>query len=203
MSQLSRHGSRHHPLAHLALSAERDADTTDAGAVLQALVYRPSTILRGESDDAGFLEAFHAELGFDLPIKPNHVTRWNGLAAMWLGPNEWLLSGEGELTNLSAVLSGHRHALIPNGDGQQIIVLSGPRAGDILAKLCPLDFAGVDLVPDRCARSILAGIGMLVVPQQDGGYHVHVARSFADYAWRILLDAGQEFGAAIADDLGQ
>ena len=197
------HHAPHHPLAHLALSAGPDAETAGAGVVLQALPFCPSMVLRGESSDANFTEAFHAALGFDLPLKPNHVTRWNALAALWMGPNEWLLLGAADGNDLSASLADHRHAIIPNGDGQQIIALSGGRAAEVLAKLCPLDLDDGNLVPGRCARSVLAGIGVLVVPQPDGVYQIHVARSFADYAWRILADASQEFGLAVADADGR
>ncbi|MDA1101159.1 MAG: sarcosine oxidase subunit gamma [Proteobacteria bacterium] len=192
---------RHQPLAHLALAARREPPVADAGVTLRALPYRPSIILRGESGDAGFVAAFRAGMGFELPLDPNRISSHDGVTALWLGPSEWLIlgamgpAGQGRL---ATALTGHHHAIINNGDGQQIIALSGPRARDVLGKLCPLDLESPDLAPGHCARSILARCSILLHPQPDGAYHIHVGRSFADYAWRLLADAGLTYGVAVA-----
>lgn len=207
---------RHEALAHLALAAKAAATGTADGVILRALPYRPSLILRGESDDGFFQAACRAALGFDLPLAPNHAVSGDGFAALWLGPSEWLILGQNGRDRLTEHLSGCRHALICNGDGQQIIALSGFQAGAVLAKLCPLDLERVlaqfpkgatleavkRLYQGRCARSVLAGIAMTVWQPAHGIYHVHVGRSYADYAWRVLADAALEFGLAIqAEDV--
>ncbi|HJM91151.1 MAG: sarcosine oxidase subunit gamma family protein [Alphaproteobacteria bacterium] len=183
---------RHEPLDHLALAAVQTRPE-DAAVMLHAQPYQSSFILRGESDDVGFLEGFRAGLGFDLPLSPNQAADGGAVTAYWLGPNEWLLLGLAASESLTQALAGTRHAMLENGDGQQIIALSGNRCRDVLAKLCPLDLESPDLVPGRCARSILAGCSVLLVPQTDGGYRIHVARSFADYAWHSLTDAAREY----------
>ena len=194
--------ARHEPLAHLALrapnvTAASDDASPDAGVTMAALPYRPSLILRGEGNDAAFLQDCRRALGFDLPVTPNWAALSDDCAALWLGPSEWLILGQGCRERLAETLAGCRHALITNGDGQQAIALSGPRGGDVLAKLCPLDLAGGALEPGRCTRSILAGIAMTLWIRPSGVYHIHVGRSFADYAWRILADAGMEYGVAV------
>ncbi len=183
---------RHEPLAHLALAAQGKGPE-DAAVVLRALPYQPSLILRGESDDEVFLEAARTGLGFDLPLAVNHVSKGDDVTAHWLGPNEWLLLGPIASGSLSQALAGSRHAIVEHGEGRQIIALSGRRRRDVLAKLCPLDLAAPELAPGRCARSILAGCDMLLVPKAEDAYHIHVARSFADYAWRSLADAAREY----------
>ncbi len=187
---------RHEPLAHLALAAG-PAQSEVAGVSLQALPYRPSVILRGESGDGAFLKAARDGLGFDLPVKANHAAGNDEVAAYWLGPSEWQLLGLADTEPLSQALAQTRHAIIENGDGQQAIALSGPRARDVLAKLCPLDLEDPGLVPGRCARSVLVGCTALLVPREDGAYHIHVGRSFADYVWRMLADAGLEFAVGV------
>lgn len=187
---------RHEPLAHLALAAGGETPAPNAGLTMRALPYRAAIILRGDGDDAAFVAAFRAGLGFDLPLKPNRTGGHDDAAALWLGPSEWLVLGRDVRERLNAAMRTCRHALVDNGDGQQIIALSGPRARDVLGKLCPLDLDSPDLTPGRCARSILAGCTMLLRPLPGGVYHVHVGRSFADYAWRLLADAGMEYGVA-------
>ncbi len=194
---------RHEALAHLALAAAGERPGQDAGVTLGTLPYQASIILRGESGDEAFLKAFRAGLGFDLPLAPNHVSSHDGFTALWLGPNEWQILGDvgqSERERLAGALAGHQSAIISNGDGQQIITLAGPRARDVLSKLCPLDLESPDLAPGHCARSILARCGMLLHPQPGGAYHIHVGRSFADYAWHLLAAAGLEFGVAVACD---
>ncbi len=192
---------RHEPLAALTLAPGTKTPDQTAGVTLRALPYQPSVILRGDGDDAAFVAAFRAGLGFDLPLAPNHVTSHGDFTALWLGPSEWLVVGEGGGVRLAGCLAGRQHAIVPNGDGQQIIALAGPRARGVLAKLCPLDLDSPDLAPDlapgRCARSLLARCTMLLHPQTGGAYHIHIPRSLADYIWRSLADAGQEFGVAV------
>ncbi len=183
---------RHEPLAHLSLAAGQP-QPEDAAVMLHTLPNQPSLILRGESDDEGFLEAARTGLGFDLPLAANHVREGGDVTAHWLGPNEWLLLGQVASGSLSQALAGTLHAIVEHGEGRQIIALSGRRSRDVLAKLCPLDLAAPELAPGRCARSILAGCDMLLVPQGEDAYHIHVARSFADYAWRSLADAAGEY----------
>ena len=190
-------GPRHEPLAHLGLLAGADIKGDAAAVALRALPYCPSLILRGESDDVAFLAGCRAGLGFELPLAPNHVGGGDDLSALWLGPSEWLILDRNGRGRLAENLDGRRHALVPNGDGLQTIALSGPRARDVLAKLCPLDLDSPALGPGRCARSVLAGITMTLWPGTDGGYRIIVGRSFADYAWRILADAGLEFDIAV------
>ena len=190
---------RHEPLAHLALKAPSVDPAAEVGVTMRALPYSPSLLLRGESDDSVFLQGCRDALGFELPVAPNHGLFLDDIAALWLGPNEWLVWGEGCREQLAEQLKNCRHALIANGDGQQVIALSGPRGGDVLAKLCPLDLTSGDLSPGRCTRSILAGIAMTLWVHPSGAYHIHVGRSFADYAWRILADAGLEYGVSIMD----
>jgi sarcosine oxidase subunit gamma len=191
---------RHEPLAGLALARGTKTPDQAAGVTLRALPHQPSVILRGDSGNTPFVAAFRAALGFELPLSPNRVGSHDDFTALWLGPSEWLVLGEGGGERLAGYLAGYHHAIVPNGDGQQIIALAGARARGVLAKLCPLDLASPDLDPGRCARSLLARCTMLLHPQTGGAYHIHIPRSLADYAWRSLVDAGQEFGVAVVAD---
>ena len=107
---------RHQPLAHLALAAARETSDPDAGVTLRALPFQASNILRGDSGDAAFRAAFHADLGFDLPVAPNHVSGQSGVTAVWLGPSEWLILGHMD----PVALAGQRHAVIGNGDVKSV-----------------------------------------------------------------------------------
>jgi len=185
---------RQEPLAHLALGSQTTEDMTSAAVVLQALPYHPSLILRGETDDQSFLGGFRLAMGFDLPISPFCVVNHRETFALWLGPNEWLIVGDGADAKLASGLAGCHHALISVGDGQQIIAISGPRAIDVLTKHCPLDLHDQKRSQLWCTRTVLAGIQIILRSTGDSNYHLHIGRSLSDYTWRLLEDAALEFG---------
>ena len=185
---------RHEPLAHLALASQTTADMTNAAVGLQALPYHPSLLLRGEGDDQALLDSFHSTMGFALPISPFRVIQQSEYSAFWLGPNEWLILGDGARKKLANGLAGCHHALIDIGDGQQIIAISGAHAVDVLSKHCPLDLHNLNRSEPWCTRTVLAGIQIFLRNQGSSTYHVHASRSLSDYTWRVLEDAALEFG---------
>jgi len=193
---------RHSPLAHLHLAARVVVDPGDAGARMSERPPRAQLAVRGDSGDKAFVAAFKAGLGFSPPLAANTVVTHDGLAVFWLGPSEWLLVGEVPGEQLAAALADRHHALVDVSDSRIAIGLSGPRARDVLAKLCPLDLAAPALAPGRCAGTILARGHMLLHVLAEDSYDIHVHRSFADYAWRMLEDAALEYGVAVIDGGG-
>ena len=185
--------SRHTPLAHLALSNPTRDDTGNAAAVLKNLPYTPCSILRGESDDLTLLEGFRKAMGFELPISPLGISERDGYSALWLGPSEWLIIGDKVSRRLNTSLAICQHALIGIGDAYQIIAVSGPRAIDVLTKHCPMDLNDLRLSHPWCSRTVLGGIQIVLRSLEVESYHVHVGRSLADYAWRLLEDAALEY----------
>jgi heterotetrameric sarcosine oxidase gamma subunit len=81
-----------------------------------------------------------------------------------------------------------------------LLRLSGPRAADLLAKVCAIDLAD-DATPDGAALStsiakLVTGLVRDDVDDLAGtpSYLVHCERSSAQYLCGALLDAGAEFG---------
>ena len=89
------------------------------------------------------------------------------------------------------------HAAITDvTDGRVAFRVAGPSARDVLAKGCPLDLHPRAFPPGRCAQSLLAKASVLIHLVDDGpergpSFDVYVARSFADYLWTWLEDAGR------------
>jgi sarcosine oxidase subunit gamma len=100
-------------------------------------------------------------------------------------------------------LAGLRAAVTEVGESRCCILVSGPRAGDLLAKGCPVDlhpkaFGGAG----RSAQTLLAKATVFVHQTADNetagpSFEVYTTRSFADYLWSWLEDAAQEYGVAI------
>lgn len=168
-----------------------------------AIAERPhvgKVTLRGVPDLPAFREAAEARLGVALPLAPNTVTEGGGLTVSWVGPDEWLIltepGAEGALIDgLREALAGVHAAVVDVGDYYTIIRLSGPRARDVMAKGCPLDLHPRAFGPGRCAGSLYGkAVIRLIQVDEAPTYDIMVRWSFADYLWRYLVDAAEEWG---------
>jgi sarcosine oxidase subunit gamma len=163
--------------------------------------------LRGDPHARGFMAAVGRALDLLLPGEPCTSAARDQLGALWLGPDQWLLTcpaGDvpGLLASLRAALAGVHAAITDVTDGRVAFHLAGPSARDALAKGCPLDLHARAFPPGRCAQSLLAKAPVLIhlvddQPEHGPGFDVYVARSFADYLWTWLEDAGREYGVLI------
>ena len=192
------------PLAHLGLAA-RTGPADGAGVVLGERPFRTQAALRGDAGDPAFVAAVERAVGVRPPVVPNTVEGPEDLAVgarlLWLGPDEWLAvsqDGDDRVTALTEALAGLHAAVADVSDGRAVIALSGPNARDVLAKGCPLDFHTSVFGPGRCAQSHLAKAHVLVHQIEPAPlYEIYVHRSFADYLWRWLEDAAEEYGLAV------
>lgn len=188
-------------LSHLQLLA-RARQPENAGITMRERPFRGQLALRGEGANARFVAAAGNGLGFDLPVEPNTAAGEGGITALWLGPSEWLLVMPGEaaahMATLREALAGTHHAVTDVSESRAVIGLAGPAAREVLAKGCSLDLHPRLFGPGRCAQSLMARCHMLLHQLDDRpSYDIYVHRSFAEYAWRWLEDAGAEYGVAI------
>ena len=194
---------RQSALAHLHLEARATDDPGEASVLMCERAHLGKINLRGDPEPGEFRTAVEGVLGFGLPVEPNTVSAGGGLHLLWLGPDEWLLvAPPGEeaklLQSLSAVI-GEVHAAITDvTDSRAVIGLSGPNVRDVLAKGCSLDLHPRVFGPGRCAQSLLAKASILLHQTDEAPrFDIYVARSYADYLWRWLEDAGTEYGVSV------
>lgn len=153
---------------------------------------------------AGVAETAGRALGAALPLAPNTTTEGAFWRACWLGPDEWLLLVEDTrraelLERIATGLAGYGHAATDVTDARAVLRLTGPCARSILAKGCPLDLHPRVLAPGQVAQSLLARVGVMLLPLDDSGYDIFVPRSYAGFLWEWLLDAGAEFGLRVEE----
>ncbi|MEQ8966533.1 MAG: sarcosine oxidase subunit gamma family protein [Azospirillaceae bacterium] len=173
--------------------------------------------LRGETgeDEAGdrsFMAAVGRVAGLVLPTDPMTVRAVEGVTALWLGPDEWLLTtppgAEIDLkARLEEQLAGLHAAVVDVTDNTTIIRLSGPRSRDVLMTACPLDLHARAFGPGQVKESVFAHVDVILhlVEEPEGAgerggavFDLHVRRSFADYVWDRLEDAARPWGGAVA-----
>jgi len=161
--------------------------------------------LRADPADGALMKAFESVLGYALPLKPNRTNGRDSLGALWLGPDEWLITTpEGQETPLFGALStaaeGYHVALNNVSDARTILTLAGLHARDVLEKGCSLDLHPRAFQTGQCAQTRLARAAILLHQTSDApAYDIHVAWSFAAYLWVWLEDAAAEYGVAVGN----
>ncbi len=162
--------------------------------------------LRGNAAEAAFAAAVRDALGFELPATAN---TWSGSierAAIWLGPDEWLLTapaGEHEMLEgtLRTALRRIHHSVVDLSANRTAIAISGSVARPLLAKGCSLDLHAKAFAAPQCAQTLLAKAQMILQCADAGdAFRLYVRNSFAHYVAEWLTDAAAESHAARALD---
>lgn len=159
----------------------------------------PRTVLnlRGPATKT-FANVVEEVFGVAPPLEPNRWTGTRDLAAVWLGPDEWLLvAPDGESRTIERAL---REALpkepwlsiVDIAHNYTILRLSGRNARELLAKGCALDLYPSSFPAGACAQTLLART-RVILRAVDGGTELWIRNSFASYTAQWLLDAAAEF----------
>jgi sarcosine oxidase subunit gamma len=135
-------------------------------------------------------------LGTPLP-GPGTATTTGGIDVMWLGPDEWLLVGPPDtqhelVARLRRAIGAEVGSVVDASAARTALLVSGPRARDVLAHGCPLDLHARAFGPGRCAGTLL-GRERVVLHARDDGILVLVRTSAARYLADWLLDAATEY----------
>ena len=193
---------RQSPLSHLNLAVRAGRGPADAGIVLTERPFQAAVNLRGRAEPE-FLAAVVDAFGLMLPLNSPETATEGTVTALWLGPDEWLICGGDDgpalVDRLRGALDSHNAAVTDVSENYTIIGLSGPRAADVLAKGCPLDLHPTSFQPGHVAQTIVARADVVLHQIGADAYDIHVRRSFAEYLWTWLEDAGLEYGVAVGD----
>ena len=183
---------RTHPLEAWITAFERLPDTV--GITVEPFVAMADVRLGAVGAEAS------AALGSALPTAPNTWVPTGTGRAVWLGPDEWLLSSTTETPEeLEARV---RAAVLPLGgsaadvSAQRIgLRLTGARVRDVLVKGCSIDLHPRVFGRGSGAQTALgqAGVVLLALSDAVDDYGVLVRSSFAGYLADWLLDAALEF----------
>lgn len=184
------------PLAHV--SGVKGGHTP--GVVIHEKAFLGYLTLRGNSADSAFCSGVEHALGMPLPTEPLslHQNQQKGSSIQWLSPDEWLIVVQGgteyetEMA-LRTELSGH-FAVVNISGGQTLLTLSGSAAQDVLHKSTVYDVHPRNFPVGKAVATNFAKATAIIRRPSEGTWELIVRRSFADYCYRWLIDASQEFG---------
>jgi sarcosine oxidase subunit gamma len=134
-------------------------------------------------------------LGVTLPQKPktSAMSKSGGRAALWLGPDEWLVidTAGGDLVADAAGAKGLFCAVDVSHRNTAILV-EGMGAEATLSAGCPQDLSPGVFPVGACSRTILGKTEVVIWRTGDLSFRVECWRSFSTYAFDFLEDAAAD-----------
>jgi sarcosine oxidase, subunit gamma len=150
-------------------------------------------ILRGAE---GARLACGIAFGADPPSRLGPAGEGVGRAALWLGPDEWLMIAEGVDSAplgemLGSVLEGTAHSLVDVSHRQIGLIVSGPAAARVLNAGCPLDLDARAFPVAMATRTLYDKAEIVLWRRAQATFHVEVWRSFAPWLAASLAEAAR------------
>ena len=134
--------------------------------------------------------------GCHLPVEACRATQTGDRAALWLGPDEWLLlsldgtAPETLARTIEAAVGDIPHALVDISHRQVGIEVFGPAAAQLLNTGCPLDLALPAFPVGMATRTVLAKVDITLWREAEDRFRLEAGRSFSPYVVALLKAAG-------------
>ena len=182
---------RQFPLRAEALAAPRGGPSIAMSEPLARFIFR---------GDAEAAKLCGGAFGLALPHEVCRASAAGARAALWLGPDEWLLlAPETERAILGAAmaqaLARAPNALVDVSHRQIALSITGAHAADLLASHCMLDLDEGAFPAGMCTRTLFAKAEIVLWRKGRDDFHIEVWRSFAPYLAECLREASLDAGA--------
>ena len=143
-------------------------------------------------------QAFEHIMGCALPLTPLVAASTAACTIRWLSPDEWLITVSpgaafGLETAFRATMPGH-YSLVNGSGGLTVFQLSGPSVVHLLKKCVSVDLHLSAFPVNKVVSTNFAKATCVLHRSTDDAFELVVRRSFADYIWRWISDAANEFG---------
>ncbi|MBZ0332462.1 sarcosine oxidase subunit gamma family protein [Halomonas sp. ANAO-440] len=190
------------PLAWSCHNSGRPKASDKSRAVLHERAMLGHLILRGGAIVLD--EAVRQVLGFGLPGRPNTLSHDESgeRSVQWLSPDEWLLivPGGEEFAlegKLREALGDAHYAIVNVSGGQTLLELTGEKALELLMKSTPYDVHPDAFPVGKGVTTVFAKSSLILRRPTEDRWELVLRRSFADYCYRWLLDAGEEYAIGV------
>jgi sarcosine oxidase, subunit gamma len=134
--------------------------------------------------------------GVEPPSRLGPAGESEGRAALWLGPDEWLLIADGADAAdigamLESVLEGTAHSLVDVSHRQIGLIASGAAAARILNAGCPLDLDLKAFPVGFATRTLFDKVEIVLWRRAETNFHIEIWRSFAPFVAGSLAEAAR------------
>jgi sarcosine oxidase subunit gamma len=135
-----------------------------------------------------------------LPMTPKSATfakggdfgGKGGRAALWLGPDEWLVIDDaGGDPVADCARAKALHSAVDVSHRNVAILVSGAGAEDVISAGCPQDLSLESFPVGAASRTILGKIEIVLLRTGEDAFRVECWRSFSDYAFAFLSEAAR------------
>ncbi len=156
--------------------------------------------LRGDVENKEFISKAGNILGMILPKEACTVTAKENITSLWLGPNEWLIVSNNEISKetndyelelilFDSISKNNLGAVTNVTDQFTIFSLSGSNIFEVISKGCPFDFDSKDFGNNMVVQTLLNHVDVTVHQKNENSVDLYVRRSFANYSWEWLKDS--------------
>ena len=135
---------------------------------------------------------FGRAFGVELSIPALRANVVGDRAALWLGPDEWLLLAPEDTGLAGAVeagLDGEPGCIVDVSHRQVGFDVAGAGAALVLNAGCPLDLSGEAFPVGMCTRTVLAKADIVLWRRGHDWFRLEAWRSFAPYVTDFLRQA--------------
>jgi len=162
--------------------------TVESSAPVLRFIFRGDDSARSACSDA---------FGVTLPPTLGLVGEKDERVALWLGPDEWLLtSGDGDPDlfpqTIASRLAAIPYSLVDVTHRQVGLTIRGERSSRVLSAGCPMDLRLRAFPVGFATRTIFDKAEVVLWRQGPDKFHVEVWRSFAPYVVSALLEASRD-----------
>lgn len=151
------------------------------------------------------------EARISVPAQPNSWQLTGEADASWsmiarLGSSEFFLEEDASGPRLGALIeelgNGTRHVYPVLREDRALVLGGRDVEGSVLAQVCNVDFAGLDISSNPLVMTMMIGVAVLVVPQAHEAsrrYRIWCDPSFGQYLWSTLEQIVGEAGGERLD----
>lgn len=144
---------------------------------------------------AASIASLSRALGVTLPQKPKTSAAKGERAALWLGPDEWLvLDAEGSDILGDCAKAKGLHSAVGISHRNVAISVTGAKAAAAINSGCPQDLSLEAFPVGACSRTVFGKTEIVLYRMAADAFRVECWRSFADYVFTHLHEGAR--GAA-------
>lgn len=153
-------------------------------------------VLRVRPETPGATAAL-GQLGIELPGALGMTGSLDSRLVKWISPDEYLVTlplaeKDAFLVDAKAALAGIFSAVVDNSGGYSLLKLSGQHYLDMLSKLTFYDVRN-NLPAGKVVSTLMTKSPAIFYRLDENSVMLMVRWSFADYAWKMMCVASEEY----------